>query len=168
MTDTAPHKDEAHQRAFEAFIKPLNDAGMDIRCPWECSLDDTERERYEAALTSFAVALSASPSRGEVLEEAAKIAETLYDKASDQRVVVAGFNIAKKIRALIPQGGSEAVTDEYVTSKAWVWRMAAMLRFLREYLDDHPSWIADIDALLMGPTSEEAAAITAALAHRRG
>jgi hypothetical protein len=46
------------------------------------------------------------------------------------------------------------IGDRVITSvmKDYVWRVAAMLRFLREHdgecLGDHPDWLAKIDALL--------------------
>lgn len=41
--------DADHERiALSAAIKVMDEKGMDFRGPWECDLDDLERERFEA------------------------------------------------------------------------------------------------------------------------
>ena len=39
---------DSRQRLYDAAKNVMEDAGMDFRAPWDCSLDDGERARYEA------------------------------------------------------------------------------------------------------------------------
>lgn len=56
---------------------------------------------------------------------------------------------------------------ELLASKSYTWRLAAMLRFLKDHrgecLGDHPEWIAHMKELLEGPSATEQAEFDRAL-----
>lgn len=43
----------ATQGEVEAAAAVLCDRGIEIKLPWECDLDDLERERYEALVAAL-------------------------------------------------------------------------------------------------------------------
>lgn len=46
---------------MEAAADALSAAGLDIRMPWQCSLDDLEQSRYEALRNAIAAVLRLVP-----------------------------------------------------------------------------------------------------------
>lgn len=53
--------DSPTQKQVQAAIDVFNDNGIDFRAPWECSLDDSERGRFEALQCAIQAAFDAAP-----------------------------------------------------------------------------------------------------------
>ncbi|MCK1459124.1 hypothetical protein IVB34_12570 [Bradyrhizobium sp. 2] len=45
---------------MDAAIAAINDHGFDFRAPWECDMDDREREEFEGLQAAIAAALALS------------------------------------------------------------------------------------------------------------
>lgn len=54
----APHVSD---EMFMAAADVMNEHGFDVRAPWECDLDDVERERYEGLRAAIEAALHPYP-----------------------------------------------------------------------------------------------------------
>jgi hypothetical protein len=51
--------DVVDRAPLEAFAEVMNDAGFDVRFPWECSLDDLEMHHYKTYRTAVFAAIIA-------------------------------------------------------------------------------------------------------------
>jgi len=47
-----------NQAQMDAAIAVMNNHGFDIRAPWECDLDDREREEFEALRAAIEAAFA--------------------------------------------------------------------------------------------------------------